>query len=267
MTKKYNLTAKKKKKLSVRFPKFRLLLDWLDVLAISAWGVLLLQYWLTEKLVLLIHPRYIGLTIATGVALLFIAVFKAIGLWRRSPILTPKVQHLSVFPPGVTSWVLLLTALLGLLVTPQPLTSSAAAQQGLTDSSLVSSRIRPQAFRLGVQPESRSLSDWAKTLAVYPEPDSYIGQKAKVQGFVVHDTKLPDQFLLITRFVIAHCALDAYPVWFPVQLTQSRKAYLPDTWLEVEGQMIAAELGGKRQLTIQARSIKPIPRPKNPYEY
>ncbi len=84
---------------------------------------------------------------------------------------------------------------------------------------------------------------------------------------MVYNTKLPDQFLLLTRFVIAHCALDAYPVGFPIQLTQSRKAYLPDTWLEVEGQMIATELGGKRQLTIQARSIKPIPRPKNPYEY
>lgn len=264
MTNKYNLTAKKK--LSVRFPKFRLLPDWLDVLAIGAWGVLLLQYWLTEKLVLLIHPRYIGLTIVTGFVLLLIAAFKAIELLRKKRTQTQKVQHLSLFPPGWSSGLLLLTALLGLLVTPQPLTSSAATQQGLTDSS-ISSRIRPQAFRAEVQPESRSLSDWAKTLAVYPEPDSYIGQKAKVQGFVVHDTKLPDQFLLITRFVIAHCALDAYPVWLPVQLTTSRKAYPPDTWLEVEGQMIATELEGKRQLTIQAKSLQPIPKPKNPYEY
>lgn len=265
MINKHNLTAKKK--LSVRFPKFRLLLDWLDVLAIGAWGVLLLQYWLAEKLVLLIHPRYIWLIVVTGLALLIIAAFKARGLWRRSPSLTPQVEHLSALPPGVANWLLLVTALLSLLVTPQPLTSSAALHQGVTDSSLISNRIRPQAFRIGVQPESRSLSDWAKTLVVYPEPDSYIGQKAKVQGFVVHDSNLPEQFLLITRFVIGHCALDAYPVWLPVQLTQSRQAYPPDTWLEVEGQMIAAELGGKRQLTIQARSIKPIPRPKNPYEY
>jgi len=84
---------------------------------------------------------------------------------------------------------------------------------------------------------------------------------------VVHLTKLPDQYLLITRFVIAHCALDAYPVALPVRLTQSRKAYPPDTWFEIEGQMITADLEGKRQLTIQAQSLKPIPEPKNPYEY
>jgi uncharacterized repeat protein (TIGR03943 family) len=67
--------------------------------------------------------------------------------------------------------------------------------------------------------------------------------------------------------VIAHCALDAYPVALPVRLTQSRKAYPPDTWFEIEGQMITADLEGKRQLTIQAQSLKPIPEPKNPYEY
>ena len=84
---------------------------------------------------------------------------------------------------------------------------------------------------------------------------------------MVHLTKLPNQYLLIARFVIAHCALDAYPVALPVQLTQNREAYAPDTWLEIEGQMITAELEGKRQLTIQAKSLKPIPEPKNPYEY
>lgn len=244
--------------------KFIQILDWLDVLAISAWGVLLLQYWLTGKLGLLVHPNYFGLVIATGFALLLIAAFRVGGLWQKHP--KPRMQHLTLFPPGWSSGLLLLTALLGLLVTPQPLASQAAVQLGLADS-FVSSRIQPQAFQSSVRPEEKSLVDWARTLAVYPEPETYIGQTAKVQGFVVHLNKLPDQYFLITRFVIAHCAIDAYPVGLPVQLTQSRKAYSPDTWLEIEGQMITANLEGKRQLTIQAKSLKPIPEPKNPYEY
>jgi uncharacterized repeat protein (TIGR03943 family) len=224
----------------------------------------MLKYWLTGKLGLLVHPRYFWLIIATGLALLLIAAFRTRGLlWKHQ---TAKVQHLTLFPPGWSSGLLLLTALLGLLVTPHPLKSQAAVQQGLADS-VVSTRIQSQAFRSSVRPEEKSLVDWARTLAVYPEPDAYIGQKAKVQGFVVHSTKLPDQFLLITRFVIGHCALDAYPVGLPVQLTQSRQAYPPDTWLEIEGQMITADLEGKRQLAIQAKSLKPIPEPKNPYEY
>lgn len=245
--------------------KFRSLLDWLDVLAIAAWSVLLLTYWLNGKLGLLVHPRYFWLIIFTGFLLLVIAALKAWGLfWKRQ--LPLQVQHLTVFPPGWSSGLLLVTALVGLLVTPRPLASQAATQQGLADS-FISTRIQPQAFRSSVRAEEKSLVDWARTLAVYPEPDAYIGQKAKVQGFVVHIAKLPDEFLMITRFVIGHCALDAYPVGLPVQLPQSRKAYPPDTWLEIEGQMITTDLEGKRQLTIQASSLKPIPEPKDPYEY
>lgn len=250
---------------AVQFSKFPRILDWLDILAISAWGVLLLQYWLTGKLGLLIHPRYFGLTTVTGFLLLLIAAFKAWGLLRKHSKL-PKMQHLTLFPPGWSSGVFLVTALLGLLVTPQPLASQAAVQLGLADS-VALTRIQPQAFRSSVQSEKKSLIDWARTLAMYPEPDAYIDQKAKVQGFVVHIAKLPDDFLMITRFVIAHCALDAYPVGLPVQVPESRKAYPPDTWFEIEGPMTTAVLEGKRQLAIQAKSIKPIPEPSNPYDY
>jgi uncharacterized membrane protein YcgQ (UPF0703/DUF1980 family) len=56
------------------------------------------------------------------------------------------------------------------------------------------------------------------TFPVYPEPSAYVGQKAKVLGFVVHPPDLSEQYFIITRFVIGHCALDAYPVGLLVQL-------------------------------------------------
>lgn len=253
-------------KKSIRESKSPPISDLLDVLAIAAWGILLLKYWLTEKLGLLVHPRYFWVSNVTGFVLLLIAAFKFWGLLRQQKTPMPKVQHLTLFPPGWTSWLLLLTALLGLLITPRPLTISAATQQELADS-FSSSRIKPQAFQSSVRSDERSLIDWVRTLAALPEPDLYTGQKVKVQGFAVHLPELPDQYLTITRFVIGHCALDAYPVGLPVQLTTSRQSYSPNTWLEVEGQMITEDLGGKRQLTIQAKSLKPIPEPKNPYEY
>jgi uncharacterized repeat protein (TIGR03943 family) len=67
--------------------------------------------------------------------------------------------------------------------------------------------------------------------------------------------------------VITCCAADAYPVSLPVKLTQSRDTYKPDSWLEIEGQMITESLAGKRQLVIEAKSIKGIDEPKNPYDY
>lgn len=67
---------------------------------------------------------------------------------------------------------------------------------------------------------------------------------------------------------MGHCALDAYPIGLPVQLTTSRQAYPPDTWLEIKGKFILSqELEGEPLLTVEASSIRPIPKPKNPYEY
>lgn len=72
---------------------------------------------------------------------------------------------------------------------------------------------------------------------------------------------------MLARFVITHCALDAAPAGLPIKLPQNRQAYPTNTWLEIEGRMITLELEGKRELAIQAKFIKPIPEPKNPYVY
>ncbi len=73
--------------------------------------------------------------------------------------------------------------------------------------------------------------------------------------------------MLISRFIITCCAADAYPVSLPVKLSQNRDAYKPDTWLEIEGQMTTETLVDKRQLVIEAKSLKEIPGFKNPYDY
>ncbi|MBD0390743.1 MAG: TIGR03943 family protein, partial [Nostoc sp. C3-bin3] len=105
-----------------------------------------------------------------------------------------------------------------------------------------------------------------RTLNVYPEPDAYTGKPVKVQGFAVHSSELPLEYLIISRFVITCCAADAYPVGLPVKLTQSRNAYPVDQWFEVEGKMNTETLNGKRQLIIEATGpLKKINTPANPY--
>lgn len=247
----------------------RLFPQFLDVLAIAAWGVLFLTYWQTEKLYLLIHPNYKWLTVMAGMALVVISGLRAVLLVRqaRRPLRAiPSTQHLTLFPPGWSSALLLATAILGLLISPRAFASDTAFQRGIQDS-LTLTRVRPQAFRGSANSEDKSIIDWVRTLTVYPEPDAYTGQKVKVQGFVVHPTNLPSEYLLISRFIITCCAADVYPVSLPVKLPQSRDAYKPDAWLEVQGQMVTETLAGKRQLTIAATSLQPIAEPKNPYDY
>lgn len=250
------------------------LIAWLDVLAVIAWGIMLLKYWFTGKLNLLLHPDYMWLANSAGVFLTVLGVLKASQLLqtmgRRSPrsrrLSLTNFQHFTLFPPGWSSALLLGVAIFGLLFTPKPFASDTALSRGVTET-LTMTRSQPQAFRSSARSEDRSLIEWVRTLNVYPEPDAYAGQKAKVQGFVIHSPTLPDNYLLISRFVITCCAADAYPIGLPVQLTESRTKYAPDTWLEIEGQMITETLDDRRQLAIQATSLKEIEEPKNPYDY
>ena len=250
---------------------FRNIQPWLDSLAILAWGVLLLKYWLTGKINILLHPDYVWLAYSSGFFLVGLGLLKLgqIVVQARSRSRVRQIanpQHFSLFPPGWSSTLLLAVALFGLQFTPQPFASQVALERGVTDT-LTLTRSQPQSFRGNTSPESRSLIDWVRLLNVYPEPDAYTGQKAKVSGFVIHLSSLPENYLMISRFIITCCAADVYPVGLPVKLSGSRNAYAPDSWQEVQGEVITETLDGRRQLVIKATNLKSIPKPANPYDY
>lgn len=241
------------------------ILPWLDVLAIGAWGILMLKYRVTGKLNLLIHPDYFWLVVIASIALLFLAGFKAQQLLkRRKRHEIPVEQHITVFPPGWSSSLLLISALLGFIITPQVFASESAMNRSVTEL-LGPTRSQPQAFRSTRRPEERTLVEWVRTLNVYPEPDTYTGQKAKVRGFVLRPSDMGKDHFLLSQFVITCCAADAYPIGLPVKVKENSDQYPPDTWLEIEGKMTTTEFAGKRHVTIDPTSIKKIEQPKNPY--
>lgn len=240
--------------------------SWLDVMALGAWGLLMFKLWLTGQFYLLIHPNYIWLAVLSGFVLLLGSGLEAWRISQQRHYNVDAGQHVTLMLPAFSSSLLLVVAIMGLLITPRPFASDTALHRGVADT-LSMIRSKPESFRSNSRPEERSLIEWKRTLDVYPEPDAYTGQKVKVQGFVVHTKDLPDNFLMISRFVITCCAADVYPVGIPVKLSQSRSSYPPDKWLEIEGQMITEDIAGKRQLTIQPNKLTPIPEPKNPYDY
>ena len=248
---------------------------WLDVAAIGAWGALLLTYWRTGRLALLVHPIYNGLIVAAGMVLLMASTFAALKqIRRRSPQRSRELagndEHLAVLPPTLTSSILLAAALLGLLISPKPLASSKAMQQQVSASVTVT-RSNPQSFRANQNPAERSLVEWVRLLNVYPEPDAYEGQPMEITGFVlpsVRGDNLPSGYIWLARFTITCCAADAYPLRLPVQLPSGMaKAYDADTWLAVTGTAQTATVGRDRQLAVQATQVRSIDPPANPYEY
>ncbi|BAU41117.1 hypothetical protein O77CONTIG1_00924 [Leptolyngbya sp. O-77] len=245
-------------------------LVWLDAGMLLAWGGLMLRFWLTGRINILLHPDYVWLAIAAGFALLGLGVAKlweGLRLLRRGIAITqPSESHANLLPPGWSSALLLAIALFGLQFTPRAFASQVAIERGVADT-LTLTRSQPQSFRTNTRPEDRSLIDWVRLLNVYPEPDAYTGQKASVEGFVIHSPNLPSNYFTITRFVITCCAADVYPVGLPVRIEGDRTIYEQDQWLRVEGNMATETLDGQRQLVIQAASLTPIEEPQNPYDY
>ncbi|MDJ0704325.1 MAG: TIGR03943 family protein [Leptolyngbyaceae cyanobacterium MO_188.B28] len=244
--------------------------DVLDVLTLFAWGVMLLKYWLTGKLNVLLHPDYMWLSNSAGVVLLLLGFLKGwqllTRLRRQSGRDLSSQTHTTLLPPNWSSAILLGVAVFGLIYTPKAFASDTALQRGITDT-LTATRSQPQRFVRNAAPEERTIIDWVRTLNVYPEPDAYTAQRANVTGFVIHPPDWPDNYLMISRFVLTCCAADAYPVGLPVKLSGSRSTYAPDTWLEVEGAMGTETLDERRQLVIEPTALKQISEPKNPYEY
>ncbi|NJK54792.1 MAG: TIGR03943 family protein [Pleurocapsa sp. SU_5_0] len=249
------------------------LFSWLDGLALLTWGSLLLKYTITGQYKLLIHPNYYGLVLASSIILLGLGIVKIKLTLAHTQ--QKNSEHIALFSPGFSSSLLICVAIAGLMIPPKILTSQSAMKTGVRDIPLT--RSQPQSFRTVTKPEERSLIEWIRTINAYPEPDAYKGQLANVSGFVLHLKELPDNYLMLSRFVITCCAVDAYPIGIPVKLETSRNTYPPDTWLQIQGAMIAETLPIKEQVSkttmerrsvvLAAKSIKSIPIPADPYGY
>jgi uncharacterized repeat protein (TIGR03943 family) len=245
-----------------------------EVLAIGLWGALLIYYWVNGEINLLIHPAYKWLTISTGLILVGVSSARLVLLVQGKE--TNSSGHVSSLPRTLGSFLLIGVAIAGFMMPLRVFASAMALDREVRDFTTLN-RPQPEAFRSGAKSEERTVVDWVRTLNVYPEPDAYTGQKVKVQGFVVYPGDLAENYLLVSRFVITCCAADVYPVGLPVKLSQSRKIFAPDTWLEIEGEMMTetfpisdANSGSttqSRKLVIQPNTITPIPEPENPYEY
>lgn len=252
----------------------------LDILATFSWSVLMLKYWFTGQLYLLIHPNYFLLVFASGIILFILSMAKIVQVvldYKNNSYLEEKddYQGANLLPKGWASSLLLSVAILGLTIQPMVLNSETALQRGITDS-LPPTTLQAESFLNQTPPEGRSLIDWVRTINVYPEPDNHIGQPANITGFVVHINHLPENIIYLSRFVLTCCAVDAYPVGILVELPTPRQEFPPDTWLEVQGVMNTATLPPlerinedsqreRRYVVLQAEVVKTIPTPRNPY--
>ncbi|MEN9206525.1 MAG: TIGR03943 family protein [Thermostichales cyanobacterium SZTDM-1c_bins_54] len=235
---------------------------WLEPLALLAWGSLPWYYASQNRLTLLVRQEYVGFVLGGGTVLILLGLGLGLWHWRTLNLggSLGGVGHRPLLPTGWGAVLVLGVAALGLLVSPRPLSAATALTRG-GGNLWQSGRLAPQRFQIVLDPSQRSLIDWVRTLQVFPDPHSYVGQPVQIQGFVIHPPQGQPETFWLARFVIGCCAADAYPVGLPVHWPAA--ATLPaDSWQAVQGRM---ELGPDGNLWVRAEQVEPIPTPENPY--
>jgi uncharacterized repeat protein (TIGR03943 family) len=153
---------------------------------------------------------------------------------------------------------------LAVLVPARPLGATAASSRGIS-LGLPSSSVGSTAT-LDVEPESRTVLDWARAMNASSDPAALDGELANVIGFVYRDIRFKSDQFMVSRFTITCCVADALAIGVVVDSPKASQ-YTADSWVRVTGSFAKGELDGKAMPVLVADGITPIQPPQEPYLY
>jgi uncharacterized repeat protein (TIGR03943 family) len=211
-------------------------------------AVLVARLWLGGTLRYYVNDRTVWIVLL-GAALL--AVVGVVSV--RSALRDDRTQ--------VLTWrtaAFLLPIVVGLLVPPQPLSASSGQSSSLGSLQLAShvSGGRGDSF-----------PTWIADLASHPNSSWWTGQRVTIVGFAAHETGLPARTIIVGRYLVTCCVVDASLLGFPVQLP--RHLNLPDgAWIQVTGRFgrgFWTDPNGQQYPLIQHVHLSPVSIPSDPY--
>lgn len=207
---------------------------------------------------------FLGLSAQIIFPMFFLVV--VIGLTRLPRLNKEQHEHHQDSGISVATLILLtIPLILGVLVPPQPLSTSSLNTRGMSLSAPVS--IGQQSINtMDITPDDRTVLDWIKIFNYETDLSAYMGKPANVIGFVYHDPRLNTDQFMVGRFVITCCAADAFAIGMAVDWPES--ANLEDnTWVNVKGTVDVMTIDGRRIPVIHAQEVNPIQAPEQPYLY
>lgn len=241
---------------------------------IGGTGAMLLVKVFTNTLPLYVHVRYTPLITITGIILLLMA---AVQVWMtlrndehdhnhdhddhdghdHSPITWKSPALLALLVPVI----------LGLIVPPRALGSSAINTQGFSNTGTGMRTVQTIVDTTSVVDTSQwTLLDYVNALVYKPDHPQLQGQPIETTGFVWRNDDMPEGQFYIARFVVSCCSADGLAIYLPVQWQGSSE--LPnDSWVRVRGTIGLEEVPGQPAAVIQAAEIIPIEQPAQPYLY
>jgi len=198
--------------------------------------------------------------------LVLIAALAAVGFLALAQV---ALRERSVSDPEQGShsrvwglWLLALPVLFGLLAPDLPLGARSLERQGVSlQAGLTAQPDRAALDAIGIPPMQRTILDWIRISrqgALSP------GVMADIDGFVVHDPRLADDELIVTRYSVTGSVVDAVAVGMVVKWPEA--ASFPEgTWVRARGPVDRFVLEGLSLPVLAAQQVDQIPEPEQSY--
>jgi uncharacterized repeat protein (TIGR03943 family) len=209
-------------------------------------GFLVAKLWLTGTLGYYVNSRTVPIVLVGG------ALFALVGLVgvlrRQSEVRLSWRTAAFVFP-----------MVLGLALPARPL--SAGTGQAATLGSL------QLASHVSGGGGGDTFPTWISALSSHPDSQWWAGQRVSLIGFAMHQDGLPPHGVIVGRFLVTCCVVDATLLGFPV-IINGRSLPADGTWVEVVGKFGNAfwtDPSGSRLPIIENARIVPASTPAAPY--
>jgi len=166
----------------------------------------------------------------------------------------------------VSTAFILLTVGIGIFLPPKTLSSITASQRSIDLNSINLTEESISAVQnFNKSTTNYSLGDWIAMQNFNPDPNFYIGKEVKVSGFLYKPSNLhlDTNTVIIARFIITCCAVDARPVGLRLNIS-NHSEFKENDWIEAVGKF---NLDNNNELIVIPESINIIEEPSNPYIY
>jgi uncharacterized repeat protein (TIGR03943 family) len=204
-----------------------------------------------------INRRFMWLTwLAVGVLLLVAQSY-------RAPLPTVAHAHRLTWRTAV---LLLLPVLMGWLIPPYPLGTSALFDRELNALPQTEIVVSARPARRATEVRDPTLLDWVLAFGESPDPAAFVGETADLTGFVYRRAGLPPDTWLLSRFVVTCCVADATAIGLAVRAPLDAEV-ADDMWVQVRGSFIAESINGEQVPVLVADTVIPIDPPARPYLY
>ena len=217
---------------------------------------------ISGTLSLYINMRFMPLTVF-GIAMLAIMTYVVLRHSESDEHEHHDSSHQHDISPSALV-ILVVPLLIGILIPAHPLDAAAASTRGMNVSAPLVGSSQTREFQSAA--DTRNILDWIVIFNSANDLSPYVGQMARVTGFVYHDPRLPANQFIVSRFVITCCTADASAIGMIVNWNQSA-ALKESSWVEVKGPVQASKLGGQPIPLIEASDVQSTPQPDQPYLY